>query len=80
MPTSTALVNAPPARLRGRERGRLATMGLVVLALNVAGWAIFAFAVIPHHFQFTGLGLGLGVAFTAPCESGVDHLGRGPRR
>jgi high-affinity nickel-transport protein len=40
-------------------------MGLVVAALNVAGWGIFAFAVAPHHFQFTGLGLGLGVALTA---------------
>ena len=52
-------------RLTRSERGRLSVMGLVVAALNVAGWGIFAFAVAPHHFQFTGLGLGLGVALTA---------------
>jgi high-affinity nickel-transport protein len=40
-------------------------MGAVVLTLNLGGWGIFIFAIIPHHFAFTGLGLGLGVAFTA---------------
>jgi high-affinity nickel-transport protein len=40
-------------------------MGLVVLMLNVLGWGIFVFAIAPHHFAFKGLGLGLGVAFTA---------------
>ena len=40
-------------------------MGLVILALNAGGWGVFALAVVPHHFQFRGLGLGLGVALTA---------------
>jgi high-affinity nickel-transport protein len=36
-----------------------------VLALNVFGWAAFVFAVLPHHLQFKGLGVGLGAALTA---------------
>jgi high-affinity nickel-transport protein len=51
--------------LTGGEWGRLSAMGLAVLALNIAGWAIFVFAIAPHHFRFKGLGLGLGVALTA---------------
>jgi high-affinity nickel-transport protein len=47
------------------ERRRLGAMSLVVLALNLAGWGIFAIAIAPRHFRFTGLGLGLGVALTA---------------
>jgi high-affinity nickel-transport protein len=47
------------------EWGRLGAIGLAVLGLNVAGWAIFIFAIAPHHFRFKGLGLGLGVALTA---------------
>ncbi|MDQ6840094.1 MAG: HoxN/HupN/NixA family nickel/cobalt transporter, partial [Actinomycetota bacterium] len=47
------------------EWGRLAGMGVVVLAVNLAGWGIFVFAVRPHHFHYKGLGLGLGVALTA---------------
>jgi high-affinity nickel-transport protein len=65
MSTPAVVTKAGRARLTGRERGRLGGIGAVVLALNVGGWSIFIFAIIPHHFQFTGLGLGLGVAFTA---------------
>jgi len=60
------------ARLRGLHRsltlyewGRFGGMAMVVLALNVAGWGIFVFAVRPHHVHYKGLGLGLGVALTA---------------
>src|SRR5882757_2830752 len=58
--------------LTRRERGRLGVMGGVVIALNVLGWAIFVFAVVPHDFQFKGLGLGFGVALTA-WTLGVRH-------
>ena len=47
------------------EWGRFSGMGLVILALNVLGWGIFVFAIQPHHFRYAGLGLGIGVAFTA---------------
>ncbi len=47
------------------EWGCCGGMALVIAALNVLGWGIFIVAVEPHHFRFQGLGLGLGVAFTA---------------
>ena len=47
------------------ERSRLALMSLVVLALNAAGWGTFVLAVVPHHIRYRGLGIGVGVAFTA---------------
>ncbi len=59
------------AELTGRERGRLVSMFLFVLAINVAGWGIYVMCVMPHHFDYKGvggtrgLGVGLGVAITA---------------
>jgi high-affinity nickel-transport protein len=58
-------LRAARAALTPAEWGRFGGMALVILALNVAGWGIFIFAVEPHHFHYQGLGLGLGVAFTA---------------
>lgn len=51
--------------LQPSEWGRLSLMALVILALNGLGWGIFVFAVLPHHFHYDGLGIGMGVAFTA---------------
>ena len=54
-----------------REWGRLAAMFGLILAVNVAGWAIFVLYVMPHHFDYRGeggsrgLGVGIGVAITA---------------
>jgi len=54
-----------------REWGRLAAMFGFILAVNVAGWAIFILYVMPHHFDYKGeggsrgLGVGIGVAITA---------------
>jgi high-affinity nickel-transport protein len=53
------------------ECGRLVAMFAVVAAVNVAGWLIYVLAVMPHHFDYRGvggtrgLGVGLGVAVTA---------------
>jgi high-affinity nickel-transport protein len=62
-------VDSPPAaaprRLHPAERARLAAMAAVILALNASGWAIFVLTVMPHHFQYARLGVGLGVAITA---------------
>ena len=65
-------MTGPPSRLRGMaaalsraERRRCAGMALVIVTLNGLGWGIFVFAVNPHHLRYQGLGLGLGVAFTA---------------
>jgi nickel/cobalt transporter (NiCoT) family protein len=60
-----ASASAATSPLTRAERGRLGGMAAVVLALNLAGWGIFVFAIAPHHFHFKGLGLGVGVAVTA---------------
>ena len=54
-----------PHRLRPAERARLAAMAAVIFILNASGWAIFVLTVMPHHFQYAKLGVGLGVAVTA---------------
>jgi high-affinity nickel-transport protein len=59
------------AGLTGREWGRLVAMFTFILAINAAGWGIYILAVMPHHFDYKGvggsrgLGVGLGVAITA---------------
>ena len=47
------------------EWARSGVMAVVVLALNGLGWGIFVFTVLPQHFHYAKLGVGLGVAFTA---------------
>ncbi len=59
------------AMLTALEWSRLALMFGFILALNVIGWAIFMLDIMPHHFDYEGvggskgLGVGLGVAITA---------------
>jgi len=61
-----APVAMPSTRgLRPAERARLSLMAAVVLVLNAGGWAIFVFTVMPQHFHYEKLGVGLGVAITA---------------
>jgi high-affinity nickel-transport protein len=40
-------------------------MVITIVALNAAGWGLFALAVLPNHLHFQGLGIGLGAAVTA---------------
>lgn len=40
-------------------------MAAVIVAMNLFGWGIFVLAIMPHHFRYNGLGIGLGVALTA---------------
>jgi nickel/cobalt transporter (NiCoT) family protein len=64
-------LHAVRTALTVREWGRLAAMFGFILAVNVAGWAIFVLYVMPHHFDYQGeggsrgLGVGIGVAITA---------------
>ena len=51
--------------LSAKERWRLGGMGMVILAVNMLGWGLFVIEVLPHHFHYKGLGIGLGLAFTA---------------
>ncbi|MBR7825240.1 HoxN/HupN/NixA family nickel/cobalt transporter [Actinospica sp. MGRD01-02] len=60
-PRRRSLVHA----LEPREWGRLGLIALVVLAINGSGWGIYVFTVMPHHFAYAKLGVGLGVAVTA---------------
>jgi high-affinity nickel-transport protein len=59
------------AGLTGRERARLVAMFVLILMINAAGWGIYVLRVMPHHFDYKGvggspgLGVGLGVAITA---------------
>jgi nickel/cobalt transporter (NiCoT) family protein len=54
-----------------REWARMAAMFGFIAAVNAAGWGIFVWRVMPHHFDYHGLagsgglGVGLGVAVTA---------------
>jgi len=47
------------------ERVRIAAMLTTIAAVNALGWGIFALAILPHHFRYDGLGVGIGVAVTA---------------
>src|SRR6516162_6488769 len=53
-----------------REWARLVMMFGFIAAVNLAGWGIFVWYVMPHHVDYRGvggggLGVGLGVAVTA---------------
>jgi len=65
MSALTAKTRSIAHALHPGEWGRLGMMTLVILALNIFGWGIFIFAVLPHNFHYDKLGVGLGVAFTA---------------
>jgi nickel/cobalt transporter (NiCoT) family protein len=49
----------------GAERMRIGGMLLMIAVVNALGWGIFALAILPHHFRYDGLGVGIGVAVTA---------------
>ena len=65
MSALTARTRSIAQALHPSEWARLGVMALVILALNGFGWGIFIFTVLPHHFHYQKLGVGLGVAFTA---------------
>jgi high-affinity nickel-transport protein len=65
MAATMARLRTIRAALTAREWGRMGAMGVVILAMNLAGWGIFAFDILPHHFRYKGLGIGVGVALTA---------------
>jgi nickel/cobalt transporter (NiCoT) family protein len=65
MPVHNSPAKSPVRALRPAERARLSLMALVILLLNAGGWGIFVFTVMPNHFHYEKLGVGLGVAITA---------------
>ena len=61
----TGKVSRFKGAMTGEEWMRLGGIAAVIGALNILGWAVFALAVLPHHFHFVGIGVGFGVAITA---------------
>ncbi len=51
--------------LDGAGRRSVIGMAAAILALNAGGWGLFVLVILPHDFHFKGLGVGIGVAFTA---------------
>jgi len=47
------------------EWRRVGGMAATVVSLNVIGWGIFVVAVLPAHYHYRGVALGIGVAVTA---------------
>jgi len=47
------------------ERRQAAAMLGTIAVLNLAGWGVFLLAILPRHLRYAGLGVGVGVAFTA---------------
>ncbi|HEY0932176.1 MAG TPA: HoxN/HupN/NixA family nickel/cobalt transporter [Trebonia sp.] len=71
IPATASRFHQARGALSGGEWTRLAAMFAFILAVNGAGWGIFILYVLPHHFDYQGvggtrgLGVGLGVAVTA---------------
>jgi nickel/cobalt transporter (NiCoT) family protein len=71
IPAIAPRLHSARTALTVREWGRLTAMFGFILAVNLAGWAIFVLYVMPHHFDYRGeggspgLGVGIGVAITA---------------
>jgi high-affinity nickel-transport protein len=47
------------------ERRKAGAMVAVIAIVNAVAWGIFVLEILPQHFKYAGLGLGLGVAVTA---------------
>ncbi len=65
MTGTAARIGSAWRSLTGAERARVGAMLLTIAAVNGLGWGIFALAILPHHFRYDGLGVGIGVAVTA---------------
>jgi len=51
--------------LTGAERARVAGMLSTILAVNLFAWGTFVLDILPRHFHYRELGVGIGVAVTA---------------
>ena len=47
------------------ERRKMLSMFAAIALVNAFGWGVFMLEILPHHFGYGKLGLGLGVAVTA---------------
>jgi nickel/cobalt transporter (NiCoT) family protein len=65
MTTTLARIAAAWRSLTGAERARMGGMIATIVAVNGFGWGMFVLEILPHHFRYGGLGIGIGVALTA---------------
>jgi high-affinity nickel-transport protein len=65
MATRIARIRSSWRSLTRAERTRVAWMLTAILGVNALGWGIFVLAILPRHFQYKELGVGIGVAVTA---------------
>ena len=65
MTSSGGRIGAAWRSLTRPERTRVAGMLAVIVGINALGWGIFALEILPRHFRYDGLGVGIGVAITA---------------
>jgi len=63
--TRIARIRSSWRLLTRAERGRVAAMVAAIAGVNALGWGIFVLEVLPRHFQYKDLGIGIGVAVTA---------------
>jgi high-affinity nickel-transport protein len=61
----TAKVREVWGSLTAVERRKALGMVAAIAVVNVVGWGIFIVEILPEHFRYGGLGVGLGVAVTA---------------
>jgi high-affinity nickel-transport protein len=62
---SAARVGAVWGSLSRAERRRAGGMFAAIAIVNALGWGIFVLEILPEHFTYGGLGVGIGVAVTA---------------
>jgi high-affinity nickel-transport protein len=65
MATRIGRIGSAWRSLTRAEHKRVAWMLTVILGVNVAGWGTFVLEILPRHFQYNELGVGIGVAVTA---------------
>ena len=65
MATRIALMSSAWRSLTQAERARVGGMLTAILAVNLVGWGTFILEILPRHFQYKELGVGVGVAVTA---------------
>jgi high-affinity nickel-transport protein len=65
MATRIARIGSSWRSLTRGERRRVVAMLTVILGVNVFGWGTFVLEILPHHFEYKDLGVGIGVAVTA---------------
>ena len=65
MATRMSRIRSSWRSLTRAERYRVTGMLIAIVGVNALGWGIFVLTILPRHFQYRQLGVGIGVAVTA---------------